>query len=319
MFGVDAKPKADKVDPVAIELARDKATNMMGDVWMRDPFICHFDGKYYLTYTDGKDHLPVWTSTNLEEWTKMEECYTLPCLNFYDELKASLKSPNENVKLWAPEIHRVGDEWVLLHTTNVRRAAILTSKSATFNEFEYPYDGNFGHHHDPSFFVDDDGSRWLVDLCGAVTKFKDDMSGFEGKMNPIKPSDRRMGHEGSQIVKVDGKYVWFGTAWSTDEMRHGTYNLYYATSDNLTGPYSERRLAGYCLGHGTIFKDETGQWWCTAFRNGGDKITEKNKALTINPMGLTLVPMEVTSTNGDIFFKPLDERYAKDNTGESIE
>ena len=46
----------------------------------------------------------------------------------------------------------------------------------------------------------------------------------------------------------------FGTGWSTGQMRRGSYNLYYATADKITGPYSERKFAGRFLGHGTPFK-----------------------------------------------------------------
>lgn len=35
--------------------------------------------------------------------------------------------------------------------------------------------------------------------------------------------------------------------------------LYGEVQTSSTG----RRLAGRCLGHGTVFKDQKGQWWCT--------------------------------------------------------
>ena len=67
--------------------------------------------------------------------------------------------------------------------------------------------------------------------------------------------------------KIGNKYVHFGTAWSTDRGRQGSYNLYYCTADKITGPYGPRKFAGRFLGHGTPFQDKDGKWWCTAFFN----------------------------------------------------
>ena len=42
-----------------------------------------------------------------------------------------------------------------------------------------------------------------------------------------------------------------GTAWSTDKMRKGSYNLYYCLADSITGPYGPRRFVGRFFGLGT--------------------------------------------------------------------
>ena len=44
------------------------------------------------------------------------------------------------------------------------------------------------------------------------------------------------------MIKVGGKYVHLGTAWSTDQGRKGSYNLYYCVADTITGPYGPRKL-----------------------------------------------------------------------------
>ena len=59
--------------------------------------------------------------------------------------------------------------------------------------------------------------------------------------------------------------VWYRVV--TGKMRRGSYNLYYATADQIGGPYSERKFVGRFLGHGTPFQDHEGRWWCTAFFN----------------------------------------------------
>ena len=121
------------------------------------------------------------------------------------------------------------------------------------------------------------------------------------------------------MIKVGDRYVHLGTAWSTDRGRKGSYNLYYCTSRNITGPYGPRRFAGRFLGHGTPFKTRDGKWWCTAFYNANtpplprDGVATRDlsaDAQTINPWGVTIVPLTVESKDGDVFIRAKDPAYA---------
>ena len=114
--------------------------------------------------------------------------------------------------------------------------------------------------------------------------------------------------------------VLFGTGWSTGLGRRGSYNLYYATADNITGPYSERKFAGRFLRHGTPFQDRQKRWWCTAFYNANvppisrEGIQTRDlsaTAQTINQRGTTLVPLEVRlRDHGAIYIRAKDAAYA---------
>ena len=177
----------------------------------------------------------------------------------------------------------------------------------------------FGRRHDPALFMQEDGTPWLIYGATSIIKIKKDFSGYAGDPIEIWPSNRKIGHEGSHIIKIRDKYVLFGTAWSTDNMRHGTYNLYYCTSDSITGPYNERKFAGRFLGHGTLFQDKQGRWWCTAFYNADEPVLSSAEALsrdlsdsayTINKQGLTLVPMQIKMQDGDVRVRAKDPAYA---------
>jgi arylsulfatase len=130
----------------------------------------------------------------------------------------------------------------------------------------------------------------------------------------------RIGHEGATMAKIGRKYVHFGTAWSTDRGRRGSYNLYYCTADRITGPYGPRRFAGRFLGHGTPFQTPDGRWWCTAFYNanvpplGREGIQQRDlsvTAQTINQRGTTIVPLEVKILDdGDVTIRAQDPAYA---------
>ncbi len=335
----------------------DKAVHMLGDTWMRDPFITLApDGFYYLTYTANNNDLPdsmaaitCMRSKDLVAWQNLgilwradNSVWGRKLLARAAENNAKATTPHDTTgylkvpasgniaassigvaikpaMIWAPEIHLVQNKWVIMHTSNQGMANLmLTNGPDLTSPWQEPFAGDMGRRHDPSLFTDDDGSHWMVYACTKIMKLKPDFTGFEGNEISIAPSNRKLGHEGSFIMKMKDRYVLFGTGWSRDTLRHGTYNLYYATSDRLTGGYGERKFAGRFLGHGTIFQDKAGKWWCTAFLNGAyqspEKVAKQNvdasKATTINKQGLTLVPIDFVWQNGDIVVKVLDEHYA---------
>ncbi len=313
----------------------DKTVHLLDTVWMRDPFITlASDGNYYLSCTRQPENLgleppkggiEIFRSEDLVSWESLGVIWTTSESVWGQQMeKRAVSEENKhNVKsamIWAPEIHQINDKWVVVFTSNQGCANLLLTEGAELKgPFIEPFGTDFGRHHDPSIFMDGD-QPWLVDKIAELTKLKKDFSGFNGESIAIGPSDRKMGHEGAYIIKVKDKYVLFGTAWSTDTMRHGTYNLYYCVADSITGPYDERKFVGRFLGHGTPFTDKNGQWWCTAFYNANKPPLDAKKAAqmdlsdtayTINKQGLTLVPLNIEMIDDTIKITVLDVNYAK--------
>jgi arylsulfatase len=308
----------------------DTAIHLLDD-WMRDPYITTGpDGFYYLTCTQQggqinhrpavSNGIPVYRSSDLVKWEYMGTPYTIDdAVNNDDYLRLlQEKGNNQELRLWAPELHFIKGRWRALHTSNVGLGNLISSDGIMLEKPITQWGEKFDRQHDPSLFQDDDGTVWLISRCTQIQKLNDDLSGFESDPVWISPSDRKMGHEGSFIIKFENKYVLFGTAWSTDTMRKGTYNLYYATADRVEGPYGPRRFAGRFLGHGTVFRDKSGKWWCTAFYNanvppiGAEEAKMKDlsdNAYTINRQGLTIVPIEITMKDGDVVVCAKDENY----------
>jgi xylan 1,4-beta-xylosidase len=296
------------------------------DHWIRDPFITlQPDGWYYLTGTtleagmDGIVGIQLWRSRDLAAWESLPRLWRFEESSWID-LSQPVKHRAGKLLVWAPELHRVGNRWAIVHTTNNGFANLLRTAGPGLNApLDEPMGAQFGSRHDPSIFVHEDGTPWLVWGVLSLQPLKPDLSGYAGPQINLAPSDRKMGHEGSSIIKIGAKYVWFGTAWSTDQMRKGTYNLYYSTADKLTGPYGPRRFAGRFLGHGTPFQDKQGRWWCTAFYNANvppiaddqAQAALADTAYTLNRQGTTLVPLEVTiAPDGDVTIRAKDPRYA---------
>ena len=320
------------------------------DDWIRDPYIIRApDGFYYLTGTTqgprresayrlkyntglGKTSavgwkMKLWKSTDLVKWEYLGTPYSLKNGYWYKENREAFdKADPFRWRLWAPEIHFLDSKAVIIHTSPfpIKGGAnfVFAQNEKVKGPWSHPLGEKIRNRHDPSLFQDD-GMWWMIWGATRIAALTDDFSDY--KSEPIvigpKPSQgfKKMGHEGCLIRKIGRKYVLFGTGWSTGKMRKGSYNLYYATADKITGPYSERRFAGRFLGHGTPFKYKDGQWWCTAFYNANvpplskKGIQERDlgeTAQTINQQGVTLVPIEVKIfEDGDVGVRVVDEHY----------
>lgn len=326
-FAVVATLRAAAPTEIRAALASHDRAVLVHDHWIRDPYITRVDDWYYLTGTTlltenpAESGIYVWRSPDLATWEPLPRLWQFSDTAWID-LQQPVKHAVGQLLVWAPELHRIGHRWVIVHTTNNGFANLLVTAGPDLAPpLAEPMGATLGAQHDPSLFLADDGTPWLVSRVLSLQPLKPDFSGFAGPPVNVAPADRKMGHEGSYLIKIGAKFVWFGTAWSTDTLRHGTYNLYYATADRLTGPYGQRRFAGRFLGHGTPFQDKAGRWWCTAFANANvppldpaEAATRdlSDTAYTINRQGTTLVPLDITTdATGEVWVRAKDPAYAK--------
>jgi hypothetical protein len=314
--------------------------------WIRDPYLkLAPDGFYYLTGTTAADRdareladafnsglgpkstvgpaVRVWRSKDLVDWEYLGTPYTLED----SWQKASGADPGKLI--WAPELHWLGDRWALVHCPGPKANLALSAGAELKGPWTHPMGDKLGTKHDPSLFQDGD-TWWMLWQNTLIAPLSRDFTQFTAEPVRIDPSGRRpgpdgkpisrIGHEGATMMKVGGKYVHLGTAWSTDQPRKGSYNLYYCVADKITGPYGPRKFAGRFLGHGTPFQSRDGQWWCTAFYNanvpplpraGIESRHLAQDAQTINPRGTTIVPLDVrVLPDGDIHIRAKDPAYA---------
>lgn len=327
------------------------------DHWIRDPYIILGpDDFYYLTGTTPNENDPkektdpynkglfkgsivgskvrVWKSKDLIDWEYLGTPFAIEdSYRLQKGLEASTQDMGTGGKevLWAPELHWVQDKWALVHCPKGRSSLALSEGQEVKGPWQHPMGEAFDKKHDPSLFRDEDGSWYALWANTYIAKIKSDFSGLDSEPYYIEPSTERpnprkkgamitrIGHEGATMRKIGGKYVSFGTAWSTDIGRKGSYNLYYCVADEIMGQYGPRRFVGRFLGHGTPFQTRDGKWWCTAFFNGDippvsrDGIEDRDlsaTAQTINQRGTTIVPLEVKILeDGAIFIRAKDPAY----------
>ena len=313
--------------------------------WIRDPYITLGpDDFYYLTGTTINENDPrekadpyniglggesavgdtvrVWKSKDLIDWEYLGVIF---------DLKKDSAHPKPGDRVWAPEVHWVPEmkQWALVHCPKQKSNLSLSSGAELRGPWTHPMGAGFGGHHDPSIYKAGD-TWWVLSGNTVVQSVSSDFSKFTGKATRIDPTGLRtnalgrqvsvIGHEGATMMKVGGKFVHLGTAWSTDQGRKGSYNLYYCASEKIDGKYGPRKFAGRFLGHGTPFQTRDGKWWCTAFfnanvpplaREGIEKRDLSGDAQTINQRGTTIVPLEVkTLANGEVFIRAKDPAYA---------
>ena len=341
---------------IAAGLQRHDRALHIKDGWMRDPYIVLGpDGVYYLTGTtplpgDPREvtdkyntglgpqsivgyKMQAWKSPDLIHWESLGTPFSLKDgIWFQARLERFDQVDPARWRLWAPELHLIDGRWVIVHTSPapVKGANLsVTAEEQLQGPFSNPMGAAIGRRHDPSLFADDDGSLWLIWGATQIAPLKPDLTALAGQATSIGPANRKMGHEGCLIRKIGRKYVLFGTGWSTDQMRKGTYNLYYCTAEKVTGPYGPRRFAGRFLGHGTPFKDKAGRWWCTAFFNANVPPLSRSEietrdwsdnAYTINEQGVTIVPLEVkVRDDGAIHIRAKDPAYAHPGAEEAQE
>lgn len=346
-FAEDAAPAPAKAMPreqieAGLE-SRDRAL-FIKEGWIRDPYITLGpDDIYYLTGTTPRpqdprqksdpyniglgngsivgDVVQIWKSKDLIDWEYLGTPFTMS--DSWHEKPGNL--------VWAPELHWLPSmkRWALVHCPEATANFALSDGPDLHGPWTHPMGPRLGRKHDPSLFFDD-GRWWMLWSNTLIAPLSDDLTRFTAKAVRIDPAGTRpgpggefisrIGHEGATMIKVADRYVHFGTAWSTDRLRKGSYNLYYCTSRNITGPYGPRKFAGRFLGHGTPFRTRDGKWWCTAFfnanvpplaREGIETRDLSDEAQTINARGTTIVPIEVrTQDDGDVFIRALDPAYA---------
>lgn len=266
--------------------------------WIRDPSIMRGpDGVYYMTGTSGNmDAIHLWRSTDMQHWRYVTAAYKLdanPQL-WYNQKPGRF--------LWAPELHYLnGTYWIAWCVSGQMGIGLLKSTTGKPQGPYLPtYEGNralIRPNIDASLFQDDNGTAYLVWQNGMIRKLNRQLSGFDGETFNLRTVDAvQVGYEGVYLCKIGAWYVLSASEWNGGGNRdNGTYDMMYAVSKKLEGPYSRRRVAVPHGGHETMFQDGAGRWYVAIF--GNDR-TAPFRALP------GVVPMEVQESSSDLILRP---------------
>lgn len=143
------------------------------------------------------------------------------------------------------------------------------------------------HFHDSSLLFDDDGRAYVFYGGGDIRlrELNHDLSDVkEGGIDQvvIRPDSTETGlHEGSRVIKHNGKYYALVISWPAGKPRR---QLCYR-ADSIAGPYEKQvilqsEFGGFpYVGQGCIVDTPEGDWWGMIFQDRGGV----GRVLTLNP------------------------------------
>lgn len=155
---------------------------------------------------------------------------------------------------------------------------------------------------DAHLYQEEDGTTYYAWGADRLARMSDGMKDLAEEAIELQHDGQHpLGYEGVLLLKIGDKYLHIASGRYGYEPGN-TYDLYYAVSDKIMGPYGKRRMAVKNAGHGNLFEDKQGRWWSTAFDHDfrGEKMER---------WSLWLVPVEIEETADDVRIHVKDERF----------
>ena len=267
------------------------------------------------------DGIRVWKSKDLKSWEFVTKALDLSLdpkkakrpTEQADWRRHPMAEPGKADGAWvrgvqAPEIHYLkGTFWIPYSISGVGGGLLKSTTGKAEGPYEdwYPTEGKslgktkgrlFTKGGSPSLFEDDDGAVYLLWDDGKIARLNDDLRGLaEGPrqlvcVNPARTGDKsqdyptRVGRDGYFLKKLKGRYYLFATDF-TSRAGESVEDVYVAWSDNVYGPYSERRWAIPHAAQTTVFEGPDGVLQATYC--GNDAHAAFRNRAGIVPMGWT--------------------------------
>lgn len=240
-----------------------------------DPDVIRVGDYYYMVTTTM--HMmpgaPIMRSTNLADWETIGY--------IFDELNDTPASRLEGGTIygkgqWATSLrYHDGMFYALFSPNDYPFQSYIYRAADPAGKWELVSRSN--HFHDASLLFDDDGRVYVFSGSGRINlrELEPDLSGVkEGGIDTcvVVPQDEyaQALHEGSRVVKHNGKYYLMIISWP----RTGRCQLCYR-ADKITGPYERMVVlnspfAGFDpVAQGCIVDDSEGNWWGVIFQDRG--------------------------------------------------
>ncbi|MGA2147324.1 MAG: family 43 glycosylhydrolase [Bryobacteraceae bacterium] len=178
---------------------------------------------------------------------------------------------------------------------------------STTKKAEGPYTAAYSGNHpfvspgiDASLFQDTDGTPYFLWLGCYLRQLNRDLSGFAGpRIELLTVDGEQVGYEGIFMCKIGQWYVLTAAEWNGGSNHDdGTYDMMYAVSKSLLGPYSHRRAGVPHGGHSTMFQDAAGNWYLAFF--GNDRTAPFRASAGV-------APLEIRDTASDLTIQVRDQ------------
>ncbi|MBN1516226.1 glycoside hydrolase 43 family protein [Candidatus Sumerlaeota bacterium] len=218
--------------------------------------------------------LPIMKSTDLVNWELAGYAYDMLVDN--DAMNLQNGKNAYGAGSWASSLrYHNGIFYVTTFSSTSGKTHVYTTKDIENGPWE---ESSFAPKlHDHTLFFDDDGRVYMLHGCHnlRLTELTSDASavkpgGFDEvvikEASLVAAPQINLGAEGSQMLKVDGKYYVMNITWPTNDMR--TQIIHRA--DKITGPYEGRVvLHDKGVAQGCLIDTPEGDWYACLFQDNG--------------------------------------------------
>ncbi len=249
---------------------------ILSDPVVRHPSLINADDSYYyMVATQGQRgglydeaNVILWRSDALNQWQAVKDLWVWDDLGW--EPPAGVEA-----RLLGPEICTLRGRGCCLLTFSVSAKETQTHtwiyKSISgkpMGPYQNIGDSFMVRGRDGFIFEDSDESVYFLWDNGKIARLNDDLSGLQAEHRHLQTRQgKAIGSGGIGLVKIKGSYVLHAAQWQGNDPENATYDLIYALSENIMGPYTIPNLAVPHGGHSTIFSGKDDQWRATFFGN----------------------------------------------------
>jgi uncharacterized protein len=256
--------------------AADQAHNPIVHADVPDMAMIRVGDTYYMSSTTMhmSPGLPIMKSKDLVNWELVSYAYDTLADN--DALTLQSGRNAYGAGSWAPSLrHHNGTFYATTFSSTSGRTHIYRTRDIENGPWE---ENSFRPSiHDHSLFFDDDDRVYMLHGVGnlRLVELNQDLSGLkEGGFNEVVITNAHsvvtmnvgLPAEGSQLLKVNGKYYLFNITWPRGGMR----TVVIHRADKLTGPWEGRLgLQDRGIAQGSIIDTPEGDWYAYLFRDYG--------------------------------------------------
>lgn len=263
-----------------------------------DPSVIRVGDDYYMVNSSFQyfPAIPISHSKDLVHWEIIGHAVT-------DSSFLDLSDIPDSHGIWAPDIEYINGKFYVIATLRLsgegkrgndvlRRQMVVCSDRP-----EGPYSKPAWlevDDIDPSFFVDVDGTPYMVIAAGArIVRLSADLTKVEGEVEVAWNGTGERCSEGPHIFHKDGYYYAMVAEGGTG-YGHG---INVARSKNLRGPYEpspynpvmrqfDENAPIQRSGHGKLVQAQDGSWWCTYLcgRPNGGRFTTCGRETALDPV-----------------------------------
>jgi beta-xylosidase len=258
----DAPPKQ-ALNPIIHADVPDMAMIRVGDTYYMSSTTMHMS-----------PGLPIMKSKDLVNWEIVS--YAYDTLDDVDELNLNNGKSTYSRGSWASSLrYHKGTYYATTFAQTTGKTYVYSTKDIEKGPWQAKSFKPALHDH--SLFFDDDGRVYMLYGGGnlRLVELKEDLSGLkEGGFNQVVITNAhsvvttniRLVAEGSQLLKVNGRYYLFNICWPRGGMR----TVVVHRADKITGPWEGRLgLQDKGVAQGSIIDKPNGEWFAYLFRDFG--------------------------------------------------